>query len=88
MLGAFVLYRWLQPDVRRPPQLRLWSALIPVVLYSLYFLALLLVGGIWWPIHLWAGGIALASVTGWLMSYLIVPPAIPEATQTGTMQKA
>jgi len=75
---ADVLYRWLQPDVQQPQRLRLWSAMVPVVLYSLYFMALLVVGGIWWPIHLWAGGIALAGVTGWLMSYLIAPPAFPE----------
>jgi hypothetical protein len=73
-----VLYRWLQPDVQQPLRLRLWSAFVPVVLYSLYFLALLIVGGIWWPIHLWAGGIALAGVTGWLLSYLILPPALPQ----------
>src|SRR5262249_3124424 len=68
-IGADILYRWLRPDTERPQRLRLWSALVPLVLYSLYFLALLTLGGIWWPIHLWAGGIALASVTGWLMSY-------------------
>jgi len=75
---ADLLYRWLQPGTERPQRLRLWSAMVPVVLYSLYFPALLMVGGIWWPIHLWAGGIALAGVTGWLMSYLILPPAFPE----------
>jgi len=83
---ADVLYRWLRPDVQQPRLLRLWSALVPVVLYSLYFLALLMLGGIWWPIHLWAGGIALAGVTGWLMSYLIVPPAIPEPARADVMQ--
>jgi hypothetical protein len=81
-------YRWLQPNVQRLQPLRLWSALVPLVLYSLYFLTLLLAGGIWWPIHLWAGGIALAGVTGWLMSYLVFPPAIPESARTGTMHEA
>jgi hypothetical protein len=81
------LYRWLQPDTGRPQRLRLWSAMVSVVLYSLYFLALLLLGGIWWPIHLWAGGIALAGVTGWLMSYLILPPALPEPARADTMQR-
>jgi hypothetical protein len=76
---ADVLYRWLQPDALQPQRLRLWSAPVPVVLYSLYFLALLLVDRIWWPVHLWAGGIALAGVTGWLMSYLVVPPTLPES---------
>ena len=83
---ADVLYRWLQPNIHQPQPLRLWSALVPVVLYSLYFLALLLAEGIWWPIHLWAGGIALAGVTGWLVSFLILPPALPEPSRADTMQ--
>src|SRR5262249_27430051 len=78
---ADLLYRWLQPNTERPQRLRLWTAMAPLVLYSLYFLALLMLGGIWWPIHLWAGGIILAGVTGWLISYLILPPAFPEPAQ-------
>jgi hypothetical protein len=81
------LYRWLQPDVQQPQPLRLWSVLVPVLFYSFYFLALQIVGGIWWPIHLWAGGIALAGVTGWLVSYLILPPALPDLVSTYTRQE-
>ena len=76
---ADALYRWLRPDTRRMFQLRLFAAAVPVVLYSLYFLALFLLGGVWWQIHLWAGGIVLAGVTGWLVSYLIVP-TLPAGT--------
>jgi len=49
------------------------------VLYSLYFLTLLFLGGVWWPIPLWTGAIALSGIAGLLVSYLIVPPALPEA---------
>ena len=80
------LYRWLQPNVQQPQRLRFRSTLVPVVLYSLYFLALLMLGGIWWPIHLWAGGIALAGVTGWLLSYLILPPTLSQPLQADTIQ--
>jgi len=84
---ADALYRWLRPDMQRLFQLRLFAAVVPVVLYSLYFLALLLLGGLWWPIHLWAGGIVLAGITGWLVSYLIVPPHAPEISHEEEVQQ-
>ncbi len=84
---ADALYRWLQPGALRLFQLRLFAAVVPVILYSLYFLALLMLGGVWWPIHLWAGGIVLSGVTGWLMSYLIIPPAHETRLQEHTAQK-
>jgi hypothetical protein len=84
---ADILYRWLQPTVQQPQRLRLWSAFVPVILYSLYFLAVLVLGGTWWPIHLWAGGIALAGVTGWLTSYLILPLALPDPAQEHTLHQ-
>jgi hypothetical protein len=80
---ADALYRWLRPDRQRPLQVRLFAAAVPVVLYSLYFLALQLIGGVWWPIHLWMGAIALAGLTGWLVSYLPFPPALYEGTGRG-----
>ncbi len=74
---ADVLYRWLQPDVQRPGQVRFFAFLVPIVLYSLYFLTLALLGGVWWPIPLWTGAIVISGVVGWLVSYLIVPPELP-----------
>jgi hypothetical protein len=71
------LYLWLQPAVLRPGQVRLFATLVPVVLYSLYFLTLAFLGGVWWPIPLWTGAIVLTGIVGWLVSYLIVPPALP-----------
>ncbi|GHO49691.1 hypothetical protein [Ktedonospora formicarum] len=77
-LIADALYRWLGPTSPRIVQLRLFAAVVPIILYSLYFLAVFLIGGVWWSIHLWTGGIALAGVVGWFMSLLLVPPATPE----------
>lgn len=73
-VGADLLLRLLDPSPERPTQLRLFAFAVPAVLYALYFLALLLTGGLWWSIHLWAGSIALAGVVGWLLSYLVAPP--------------
>ena len=78
-LAADVLLWLLKPSVSRPGMFRLFAFLVPVVLYALYFLASRLTGGIAWSVHLWSGAIALAGVTGWLFSYLLVPPLAPTA---------
>jgi hypothetical protein len=75
---ADILYDRLQPSLRRLVALRIFSFAVPFVLYTLYFLALLFTVGIWWSIHLWVGAIVLASVVGLLLSYLLVPPPLPE----------
>lgn len=73
-LGADLLYGRLKPVPERPFSLRLFAFAVPVLLYSLYFLGLLLTGGVWWSVHLWAGSIFIAGIVGWLASYLAVPP--------------
>ncbi|SRR5712691_5597348 len=72
----------------------LWHAVIysgflgaACVLLGTSLLALLLLGGVWWPIHLWAGGIVLAGITGWLISYLIVLPRTPEISHEVGVQR-
>jgi hypothetical protein len=73
--GLLVL---LQPGPERVAALRWFAFLAPASLYALYFLALqLLGGGIWWTVHLWTGAIVLAGVVGWLLSFLVAPPASP-----------
>lgn len=74
---AELLYGGLRPELARPEKLRLFAALVPVDLFSLYFLTLALLGGVWWPIPLWTGAIVLSGVVGWFVSYLIVPPVFP-----------
>lgn len=56
-------------------RLRLFAALVPVVFSAAYFAALALTLGMGWTIHLWAGSIFLAGTAGWLLSYLVAPPA-------------
>jgi hypothetical protein len=74
-----VLYRWLAPSLASRGRLRLFGTAAPVVLYAIYFAALFLQGGVWWAPHLWVGAIAISALAGWLVSYLVVPPAVPEA---------
>jgi len=56
-------------------RLRLFAAVVPVVFSAAYFAALALTLGMGWTVHLWAGSIVLAGTAGWLLSYLVSPPA-------------
>ncbi len=61
--------------VRR--QTRWFAGLVPAVLFASYFAVLALTGGIAWTVHLWAGGIVLAALTGVGLSYVVWPPPAP-----------
>jgi WD40 repeat protein len=76
-LVADLLVWQLKPSAARRGALRLFAFAVPVVLFALYFLAISLRVGIGWSIHLWMGAIVLAGGVGLLMSYVLVPPAIP-----------
>ncbi len=77
-LAADLLALALRPSVARPAALRLWAFAVPAILYAFYFTAITLLARIAWSLHLWAGAIVLAGITGLLLSYLLVPPALPE----------
>lgn len=68
-----VLLLALRPSAQRPQQARILATVVPVVIYALYFRALFVADGVWWPIHLWAGAIALAGLTGWLVGLVVMP---------------
>jgi len=77
-LSADVLNRWLKPSIDRPADLRIFAFLMPVVLYLLYFLVLKLTTGVNWTIHLWLGTTFVAGIASFLLSFLLIPPEIPE----------
>lgn len=81
MLAATVLVEglaWiLRPSPARPVALRTWGFAGPMVLYAAYWAALLSTDGTRWAIHLWAGSVVLGGLTGWLLSFLLIPPSIP-----------
>ena len=84
-LAADLFIRQFRPSSERRTAFRVFAALIPALLYALYFLALQLSGGIWWTTSVWTGSIFLAGVVGLMMSYVALPPRIPaeaEAEQT------
>jgi hypothetical protein len=71
------------PLAVRPAALHLFGFLAPVLLLGGYFLAMLAAAGTSWSVHLWTGAVAEAGAAGWLLSYLVAPPAIPEKETTG-----
>ena len=72
----------LKPSIANLRGLRLFSAAVPALLYSSYFIALILTTGLWWSIHLWTGAIFLAGAMGWLVSYLVIPSAYEKVSVT------
>ena len=76
-LAADLLSWRLKPSVTRPDALHLFAFAVPVVLYLLYFLTLTLTTGVHWTIHLWLGSAVVAGITGWFLSFLLLPPQVP-----------
>jgi hypothetical protein len=57
--------------------MRVFAFAVPGALYAMYFLALALSGGVLWPTELWAGSILISAAVGLLISYLVLPSAVP-----------
>ncbi len=68
---------WLRPSSQRAAQLRLFAFGAPILLFGAYFAGLMATEGTQWSIHLWSGSIVLTGIAGLLLSYLLLPPAIP-----------
>lgn len=84
-LVADSLLVYLRPSVDRPAALRVFTFVVPALLYTSYFLTLAATEGIGWSVHLWMGAIVIAGIVGVLLSYLIADqpdwsshPAHPE----------
>jgi hypothetical protein len=58
--------------------LRVFAVGTPLAYYLSYFALLGLSAGLTWAVHIWAGTIVLAVLTGLFLSYLRLPPALPE----------
>lgn len=75
-LSADLLLWWLEPSTQRVFELRIFAFTVPVILFMLYFLAVDLVWGIAWTIHLTLGSAVMAGIVGLLLSYTFVHPHI------------
>lgn len=76
-LAADGLIRVLQPSPRRIASLRLFAAIVPVILWGLYFVIVRLEWGLVWSPALWGGVIIWTGLEGLAVS-LLVPPHHPD----------
>lgn len=65
-------YHWIKPTVQNPAAFRLFAALAAAVYYLVYFVALDLLYGVVWTIHLSLGTIVVSALLSWLLSYLVL----------------
>jgi hypothetical protein len=70
---ADLLVMGLKPSAARPTALHIFALLVPVVLFTLYFLVIIFREGIAWSVHMWTGTVVTAGVVGLLLSYVLVP---------------
>jgi len=78
VLADFLLWRF-KPSVEQPSTLRGFAFAVPFVTSLVYLLVLNTFGsGLWWQIHMWLGAPFLAGITGFFLSFLVAPPAIPK----------
>ena len=80
ILADILIYR-LKPGMQRVGELRVFALTVPVTFYLLHFLTLTLTEGLWWSVHLWTGAVFLAGIVGFLLSFLLAPPAIPSEVE-------
>ena len=80
-LAADIMYRLIQPSTDHPASVRLFAFVVPLMFYALYFIDLQIVGptifqsGILWSVPFWAGAPVIAGIAGFLLSFVMIPPA-------------
>jgi hypothetical protein len=78
---ADLLYARLQPSAKQPEALRPFAFFVPFIYMLALFLTIIFLWGTPWTIHLWLGVCILSGIVGLLMSYLLIPPAIPATVE-------
>lgn len=83
LLVDIMLRRW-HPLSEHITPLRVFSFVMPFALSLAYLAGLSILGyalfqrGLWWKVHMWLGVPFTAGIAGYLLSYVMVPPAIPQ----------
>ena len=71
-VGDLLLYL-IRPVPARPNTFRMFAFAAPAAMVASYLLVVAVTVGIWWPINIWAGSIALSGAVGWLVSFIALP---------------
>jgi len=80
-LCADGLIQVLRPWPQRLAAYRAVAMIIPLVLWSLYFVADAMEARLAWPLELTAGIVVMAALSGLALSLLMVPPPLPSQTE-------
>jgi len=82
LLVDVLLRRW-HPLIDNPNSLRILAFIMPFLLSLAYLAGLSILGysifnrGLWWKVHMWLGVPFTAGMAGYLLSFVMVPPALP-----------
>jgi hypothetical protein len=79
ILGDVLLWR-LKPSAERRGALRVFAFLFPFILFGSSLAGLVATTGLFWDVHMWVGVTFLSGIAGLLLSYVSVPPPLPEST--------
>lgn len=77
-IAADVLVARLRPSGERRGALRVFAASVPAVLWLAHFGLLAVAGELGWPVTMWGGVVLFAAGTGYVLSLLAAPPAVPQ----------
>lgn len=71
---------WRARPVSSPNAVQWLAPAIPFLLYSGYYVVLLSTIGTTWSVHMWTSTIVIPTLACWLLSFLLVPPQLPESS--------
>ena len=76
LLADGLIQRW-RPSSLRTAEIRAIAIVVPLVMWSMYFLATQFLWGVAWPMTMWAGAILWASASGLGLSLVAFPGRTP-----------
>lgn len=77
-LLADLKLRRLRPAAADTHAFRNMAVSVPAEYALLYFVFLMGKEPLWWSVHMWTGTVAVAGITGLLLSYVLIPPPSPQ----------